>query len=156
MLNKYSMAVAFIVFGVVFSQDSFGQKELVVWNSAKTIKAPRDIATGQASGRDQRSSSTSRERSFTGTDEELGALIAWARAPRPSSSLIDTSTGEIVWVDEVRSSRKTASPNRSANLFDTGTGEMLLDVAGTSTPRNVRSNGRTRNLIDTSTGEIVW
>ncbi len=34
---------------------------------------------------------------FTGSDEELGALIAWLRSNR----LIDTSTGEIVWADEV-------------------------------------------------------
>lgn len=156
MLNKYFMAVAIIVFGVVFSQDTFGQKEIVVWSSTKSVKSPRDEASDQVSGRDQRSSSMSRERSFTGSDEELGALVAWVRAPRPSSSLIDTSTGEVVWADEVRSSRKPATINRSANLIDTSTGEVVWAVGGTSTPRNVRNSGRTRNLIDTSTGEVVW
>ncbi len=156
MLNKYFMAIAIIVFGVVFSQDAYGQKEIVVWKSSPSIKSPRDVATGQVSNRGQRSSSGSGERSFTGSDEELGALIAWVQAPRATSSLIDTSTGEVVWADEVRSTRKPSTAGRSSNLIDTSTGEIVWAVPGTSTPRNTRGNGRTRNLIDTSTGEIVW
>ncbi|HRF60199.1 MAG TPA: hypothetical protein PLH94_09840 [Fimbriimonadaceae bacterium] len=47
-------------------------------------------------------------KAFTGSDEELGALIAWLQAQKSSKNqpgkvvvnLIDTSTGEIVWADE--------------------------------------------------------
>lgn len=156
MLNKYFMAIAIIVFGVVFSQDTFGQKEIVVWKSASSIKSPRDVQAGQVSNRELRPSNRSNETAFTGSDEELGALIAWARAPRPSTSLIDTSTGEVVWADEVRSTRKPATASRSSNLIDTSTGEVVWAVPSSSTPRNTRANGRTRNLIDTSTGEVVW
>lgn len=156
MLNKYFMAIAIIVFGVVFSHDTFGQKEIVVWNSASSIKSPRDVQTGQVSNRELRASNRSNETAFTGSDAELGALVVWARAPRPSTSLIDTSTGEVVWADEVRSTRKPATAGRSSNLIDTSTGEIVWATGGTSTPRNTRGNGRTRNLIDTSTGEIAW
>lgn len=131
MLNKYYIAIAIIAFGVVFSLDTFGQKEIVVWNSAKAIRSPRDVASGQASNRiasprtisslidtstgevvwadevksAKIESNATRNRSyrsgssaFSGSDEELSALINWARNPRPSSSLIDTSTGEVVWL----------------------------------------------------------
>lgn len=68
------------------------------------------------------------ERGFTtGTDEEIGALIAWMRA----NSLIDTSTGEIVWADEARAD---------------GAGQL----------RQIAGSLRERGLIDTSTGEILW
>lgn len=49
-------------------------------------------------------------RAFTGSDEELRALVAWVKAIAPKDQrskvgrvvvqLIDTSTGEIVWADE--------------------------------------------------------
>ena len=114
MLNKYFMAIAIIVFGVVFSQDTFGQKEIVVWKSASTIKSPRDVQTGQVSNRNLQPSSRSNETAFTGSDEELGALIAWTRAPRPSTSLIDTSTGEVVWAVPSPSTPRN-TPRKRAN-----------------------------------------
>ncbi|MBP6004247.1 MAG: hypothetical protein KA746_12505 [Pyrinomonadaceae bacterium] len=118
------MAIAIIVIGIVFSQDTYGQSGNRRVNS---IKSPRDVATGQATNRGLTSPSRTPTSSFTGSDEELGALIAWGRAPRPTSSLIDTSTGEIVWATTGRSSTRTMQANR-----------------------------RVRGLIDTSTGEIVW
>lgn len=60
---------------------------------------------------------------FTGSDEELGALIAWLR----NRNLIDTSTGEIVWADEARSeeSSEVVAWLRDRGLIDTSTGEIV-------------------------------
>ena len=65
---------------------------------------------------------------FTGSDEELGALVAWLR----NRNLIDTSTGEIVWADEAQA---TASDEELSALIGWLQGNRL---------------------IDTSTGEVVW
>jgi len=66
---------------------------------------------------------------FTGSDEELGALIAWLR----NRNLIDTSTGEIVWADEAIANatvdnadlRDRIAELRGNSLFDVSTGEIL-------------------------------
>ncbi len=65
---------------------------------------------------------------FTGSDEEIGALIAWMQ----TRGLIDTSTGEVVWADEA--SAEESNPEV----------QQLVGWLGAN------------NLIDTSTGEIVW
>ena len=98
------------------------------------IVSPRDSASGQATGvtadsvwDDTDIVHVLQERGFTGSDEELGALIAWMR----SNNLIDTSTGEIVWADE-------AQGGQSPELQ-----EMLASL-------------RERGVFDVSTGEIVW
>jgi hypothetical protein len=122
MLNKSFVAIAMLSF--IFTATAFGQKEIVSWSQAKGAKNVER----------KTNSRTPRQTAFTGSDEELGALIAWkqsnqkpGRKPK-AGSLIDTSTGEIVWADEAK-----ATPQPRAMQKPKG-----------------------RNLIDTSTGEIVW
>lgn len=68
------------------------------------------------------------------------------KSPRDvqTGQLIDTSTGEIVWV---RNGRKTS------NALDTGGAILREDVQVSNRPG---SNRRSSNLFDVSTGEIVW
>ena len=80
---------------------------------------------------------------FTATAFGQKELVIWTKAkgaknvkrapqqPKPGG-LIDTSTGEIVWADEVKSNQPNSSQQRTARKPQAG------------------------NLIDTSTGEIVW
>ena len=59
-----------------------------------------------------------------GSDEELGALIAWIQAQKGSKrtlgkvviNLIDTSTGEVVWADEIRGTGRDAAKNAADRL----------------------------------------
>lgn len=63
-------------------------------------------------------------KSFTGSDEEPGALIAWIQAQKGQKrapgkeviNLIDTSTGEIVWADEIRGAERNAAKNADDRL----------------------------------------
>ena len=63
-------------------------------------------------------------KAFTGSDEEFGALIAWIQAQKGSKrtlgkvviNLIDTSTGEIVWADEIRGTGRDAAKNAADRL----------------------------------------
>ncbi len=66
---------------------------------------------------------------FTGSQEQMGQLLSHLR----ERGLIDTSTGEIVWADEVVA--------QSGSHSELG---ALVDWL------------RANQLIDTSTGEIVW
>ncbi|MBL8205764.1 MAG: hypothetical protein JNM09_16135 [Blastocatellia bacterium] len=95
MFSKSFVAIAMLSFA--FTATAFGQKEIVVWQSAKGAKnvkrTPQQPKTG---------------------------------------SLIDTSTGEIVWADEAKASNPNLPNQRTVNKPKTG------------------------SLIDTSTGEIVW
>ncbi|MBX7133904.1 MAG: hypothetical protein K1X67_14625 [Fimbriimonadaceae bacterium] len=74
------------------------------------LLTPRDtLARFRKSNIDSRQY-VAKPKSFTGSDEELGALIAWIRAPKAEKgkqakvviNLIDTNTGDVVWADEVR------------------------------------------------------
>jgi len=123
MLIKYFMAVAIIVFRVVFSQEAFAQKN-VVQKSANAARSPRDVAAVKVSDRELRSSNRSQSASFTGSDEGLAESISRIPAARPTLSLIDTTTGEIVWADEVRSARRSSTAGRRRNLIDANTDEI--------------------------------
>jgi len=123
MLIKYFMAVAIIVFGVVFSQEAFAQK-IVDQESANAARSPRDVAAVKVSDRELRSSNRSQSASFTGSDEGLAESISRIPAARPTLSLIDTTTGEIVWADEVRSARRSSTAGRRRNLIDANTDEI--------------------------------
>jgi len=126
MLNKSFVAIAMLSF--VFTATAFGQKEIVVWSKAKASPTTAGKAKENAT----------RTKTLTGSDEELGALVAWSHANQKpgrkpkTGSLIDTSTGEIVWADEVKGNQPNSSRQRTNRRPKTG------------------------NLIDTSTGEIVW
>jgi hypothetical protein len=98
------------------------------------IVSPRDSASGQATGvtgdsvwDDTDIAHVLQERGFTGSDEELGALIAWMR----SNNLIDTSTGEIVWADEAQDGQSPRLQSMLASLQE-------------------------RGIFTVNTGEIVW
>jgi hypothetical protein len=96
-----------------FTATTFGQKEIVVWSKAKGAKNVERKDNGKVS----------QTKSFTGSDEELGALVAWSRAHQKTGrkpktgSLIDTSTGEIVWADEAKAKTPNAPGTKS---FDKG------------------------------------
>ncbi|MBS1808366.1 MAG: hypothetical protein JST84_09255 [Acidobacteria bacterium] len=80
---------------------------------------------------------------FTATAFGQKEIVIWSnakgaknvkRTPQQpkTGSLIDTSTGEIVWADEAKASNRNLPNQRTIN------------------------KPKTRSLIDTSTGEIVW
>jgi len=123
MLIKYFMAVAIIVFGVVFSQEAFAQK-IVDQESANAARSPRDVAAVKVSDRELRSSNRSQSASFTGSDEGLAESISRIPAARPTLSLIDTTTGEIVWADEIRSTRRSSTAGRWRSLIDANIGKI--------------------------------
>lgn len=123
MLIKYFMAVAIIVFGVVFSQEAFAQK-IVDQKSANAARSPRDVAAVKVSDRELRSSNRSQSASFTGSDEGLAESVSRIPAARPTLSLIDTTTGEIVWADEFRSARRSSTAGRRRNLIDANIGKI--------------------------------
>jgi hypothetical protein len=88
------------------------------------IVSPRDLASGQATGvtadsvwDDTDIVHVLREQGFTGSDEELGALIAWMRA----NNLIDTSTGEL---RNQGDASELVARLRQRGIFDTSTGEI--------------------------------
>ena len=82
-----------------------------------SVMAPREtLARFKKSGIDPRKY-VANPKSFTGSDEELGALIAWIQAQKGQKNaagkvvinLIDISTGEIVWADEIRGTGRDAA-----------------------------------------------
>ncbi|MBL8180938.1 MAG: hypothetical protein JNL64_04945 [Blastocatellia bacterium] len=75
-----------------------------------------------------------------------GSQTQSIKSPRDvaTGQLIDTSTGEIVWV---RNGRRTSTSVESRGATSGNT----LQISN----RSGRSRGSS-NLIDTSTGEIVW
>lgn len=124
MFKKSFVAIAML--SVFFTATAFGQKEIVVWQAAKgTPKSERKTTINASDAT-----------AFTGSDEELGALVAWRSTHRNSgrkpktSSLIDTSTGEIMWADEFKAKQPNSSNGRAA----TGTNQRTSQSRNQFTP----------------------
>lgn len=136
MLKKSFISFAIIVSGLFLANQAYGQSSIKSsmnrGSQTQSINSPRDVATGQlidtSTGEivwaDEVKKNRTRSTQFTGSDEELGALIAWLRANRPTTSALNA--GGTILGDDVRSSG------------------------------SLKNRGRVRGLIDTSTGEIVW
>lgn len=149
MFSKSFVAIAMLSFA--FTATAFGQKEIVIWHAAKgtkttprktNVKSPRDVATGQVM--------------------DAGAILGDEVKKAPTAknqrtiktpkggNLIDTSTGEIVWADEVTSNQPNSSNQRTtkkpkaANIFDVSTGEILWAHAGKTNPSNAANARKSR------------
>lgn len=106
MFSKSFVAIAML--SIFFTATAFGQGS----QAKGTPKSERKATIN-----------SSHTTAFTGSDEEIGALVAWRSANRNSArkpktgNLIDTSTGEIVWADEVKANKLRTPGTRG---FDRG------------------------------------
>lgn len=156
MFSKSFVAIAML--GFVFTATTFGQKEIVIWTKAQQPAAKQ----------------------FTGSDEELGALIAWMKAqPTTKNKAVkrspqiksprDVSTGQaldnggVILGEDVQKkpqangSQRPSRKPKAGNLIDTSTGEIVWADEVKATPHSKTiQRPKGGNLIDTSTGEIVW
>lgn len=116
------MIITILAFGVIFSQEAFGQKEIVGWKQGiKSKNHTESVNVSSVSASAAKTEQTPRSSTNKLSDAGLGV---WITSPGRSSNLIDTSTGEVVWVDEVRSAPQTKRSGRTRNLIDTSTGEV--------------------------------
>lgn len=132
MLKKNLLAIAIIISGLIFTSEAFGQLSATTTG----IKSPRDVSSGQKNTK-TKNKSVSKSQDKLGNFEiqdvkkpttrqvqqgqNSGGTISNQRTSsnqtvrRPSNSgLIDTSTGEIVWIRN-----NQTSTNRARNLSAT-------------------------------------
>ncbi len=128
MLKRNLISFAIIVSGLFLANSAYGQSapkgSMNRSTQNQTIKSPRDIATGQLIDTSTGEIVWARSQAKMGnfeiqglrqgagtTQNRLGNFeIQDLRSNGRGRGLIDTSTGEIVWADEVRSTRR----NRTA------------------------------------------